>query len=365
MSKPEMDLQALQAIKEKLINQQRQYGAAAPEASVDWSYPRTAQPPFGETPSAGSDSTPSASYSTVSNTAAAAQASQLANAVETLQQRSAQSLPSQFVPQAPDASTWAADVATQISIHQMRLQAIVDQINELSAKQERAMVEMKTVAERLDLEQRRQQRFESSAGLSLSVPLEVNYESAILAAAEQDEQGNIMLTYRMADLHQADREANHLAQTLRNGLGPTYRNRHSQSNQFASAQKFLQDAGIATLLAEPMATLQSAWNLAYDLALTGWDHLRAAVATPRSRQRSSPFTLLDGVIWLGGGVISRLALNLILTAYPALWSVAVAAVTGMTAYALYRATLAPRLDFGLAYRVLLAVAGLIVGGRLF
>jgi hypothetical protein len=59
-----------------------------------------------------------------------------------------------------------------------------------------------------------------------------------------------------------------------------------------------------------------------------------------------------------------LALNLLLAAFPGLWSVAVAAITAMTAYALYRATLASNLAFGPAIRVFLLVVGLIVGGQL-
>ncbi|MBD0336171.1 MAG: hypothetical protein ICV62_11835, partial [Cyanobacteria bacterium Co-bin13] len=248
---------------------------------------------------------------------------------------------------------WSPDLAAQINLHQQRLQAIVEQINDLSDRQERAMLEMKAVAERLDLEQRRQQRYEAQAGLAQSIPLVINYEGAIVAAAEQDDQGNVVLTYRTADLHQADRDATHLAQTLRDRNQPRFR----------SPQRFAQEPGLSTLLAEPLSTLSGLWQWGCDLADQGWQQIMAASSSTH-RQRPS-FSLLDGVIWFGGGVISRLALNLVLAAYPGLWSLAVAAVTGMTAYALYRATLAPRLEFGLAYRVLLAVGGLIIGGRLF
>ena len=71
----------------------------------------------------------------------------------------------------------------------------------------------------------------------------------------------------------------------------------------------------------------------------------------------SALSLVDMLVWFGGGVIGRLALNLLLSAMPALWSLAVAILTGITAYALYRATLAPRKDFGIAYRVFLMIGG--------
>ncbi|MBD0266808.1 MAG: hypothetical protein ICV77_00805 [Cyanobacteria bacterium Co-bin8] len=324
----------LQAIREKLLYQRQQYGpSAAEEAPVDWSYSR---------PQSSIPATPSP----------AAPSPQLVNAVETLQQRSTQGTAGQ-PPLAPDTAGWSPDLVAQISIHQQRLQAIVEQINDLSDRQERAMLEMKTVAERLDLEQRRQQRYEAQTGLAQSLPLAVSYEEAIVAAAEQDDQGNIVLTYRTADLHQADREATRLAQTLRDRNRP----------RFKSPQPSFHEPGLSTLLAEPLDALSGLWQWACDLAPAILSQVKVP-ASPTRPQRSS-FTLLDGVIWFGGGVIGRLALNLVLAAYPGLWSLAVAAVTGMTAYALYRATLAPRLEFGLAYRVLLAVSGLIVGGRLF
>jgi hypothetical protein len=340
MSKPEMDLQA---IREKLLSQRQQYAPSAAEEAPDWSYPSS------RPQAATSTSTPAASG------APATPAPQFVNAVETLRQRSAQGVLGQPVA-TPEPTAWNPELATQISLHQQRLQAIVEQINDLSARQERAMVEMKAVSERLALEQRRQQRYEATAGLPQSAPLVVQYEGAIVADAEQDDQGNVVLTYRTADLHQADREATHLAQTLRDRSRPRSR----------PAAQYSPGPGLSTLVAEPLNALVGLWQWSCDVAQQQWQHWRsgAASAAPGRRGRSS-FTLLDGVIWFGGGVIGRLALNLVLAAYPGLWSVAVAAVTGMTAYALYRATLAPRLEFGLAYRVLLAVAGLIVGGRLF
>jgi hypothetical protein len=83
-----------------------------------------------------------------------------------------------------------------------------------------------------------------------------------------------------------------------------------------------------------------------------------------ARETTSSLSFTDGTLWFGGGVIGRLALNLLLAAFPALWSVAVVTITAMTAYALYRATLAPKLAFGPALRVFLLVVGLVVGGQL-
>lgn len=354
MSRSEMDLQA---IREKLLRQSQQYKASTVNAaSVDWSQARSshgakaASSPIPLSPSPASQ--------------------QLANAVETLQQRSAQPVqaaqPVQFLAQAAQPAqspalrqsttlqppSWKIEAAAQVSLHQQRLQTIVEQINDLSMRQERAMVEMKAVAERLDMEQRRQQRIEADQGLATSIPLVVNYDGALVASAEQDDLGNVVLTYRSVDLHQAHREAIHLAQALRD--------RNQVRNQQPSA--FAHSPGIYTLLAEPLGAVRTLWELGSALAIEGFYRIAQLVNEVRS-QESTPFTLTDGIIWFGGGVIGRLALNLLLSAYPGLWSLAVAGAIGMTAYALYRATLAPRIQIDLAYRVLLAVAGLIIGGR--
>lgn len=329
----------LQAIREKLLKQSQQYGASAAEAtSVDWSQARSSRSAKAAPDPILPPPTPAAPVP-----------QQLANAVETLQQRSAQPLPSQNLPQQPPA--WILESAAQVSLHQQRLHAIVEQINDFSTRQERAMVEMKAISERLEIEQRRQHRFEADQGLTTSIPLVVNYQGALVASAEQDDLGNVVLTYRSVDLHQADREALHLAQSLRD------RNSVRRRQPSPSAHS----PSIHTLLAEPLDALRTLWELGADLAIEGVCWISQLVKEVRSQESS--FTLTDGIIWFSGGVISRLALNLLLSAYPGLWSLAVAGVTGMTAYALYRATLAPQIQFGLAYRVLLAVVGLIVGGR--
>jgi hypothetical protein len=75
-------------------------------------------------------------------------------------------------------------------------------------------------------------------------------------------------------------------------------------------------------------------------------------------------SLADSILWFGGGVIGRTVLSLLIAALPLLWSVAVAGITALMAYALYQAILAPRLSFGPLLRASLLVAGLVVGGHL-
>lgn len=221
------------------------------------------------------------------------------------------------------------------------------------------MIELKAATEQLNLAQGRQPRTSSGEPLPGFTPLLLDDQQALLAIAEQDEQGNVALTYRPADLYQADREASRLAQSLRDRGQPLPRGQRRSRQPLAFAP-----AEVSMLMDEPMQALGQLWQLTTEALLALWQSCSRPSSSSRWLRPSS-FTLVDAIIWLGGGVISRLALNLVLAAYPGLWFLAVAAVTGLTAYALYQATLAPRLDFNLAYRVLLGVAGLIVGGRLF
>lgn len=339
MSKPEIDLQP---IRQKLLQQkQQQLGAGPPaEARIDWAPP----PRELGTAAAGPAMPPDP---------------RLAAVVGKLQERSSQTMPAPVAPSTaagPDPELLYALKLRQQA--QQRIDQLADQINSLSAQQERAMVELKAAAEQLNLAQRRQPRTSSGELLPGFDPLLLDDQQALLAIAEQDEQGNVALTYRPADLHQADREASRLAQSLRDRSQPLrpLRRRSTAPLSFAAAE-------VSMLLNEPMQAASQLWRLTTDTLRSLWQD--SGQGSTARRLRPASFTLVDAIIWLGGGVISRLVLNLVLAAYPGLWFLAVAAVTSLTAYALYQATLAPRLDFNLAYRVLLGVAGLIIGGRLF
>lgn len=300
----------LKPIREKLMMQKRQLNLPdSSDIDVDWDAPHSgAQHP--------------ASQATYQQT------------VEMLQQRSGQ------FPGNSAASTSRADL---LELHRQRLLAIAEHINELSLQQERAMVEIRQLGERM---MREQHLFQGSSDRSAALTTWLDTNNAIVAWVESEEDGGLFLAYRPVEFDQEHRSANQVAQTLR-----------QQTARRPPHQSPDPILGPDILWAEPLTFFRSGWQALTD-GLTTWI---STASTPSARPRLTP---MDGAMWFGGGVISRLALNLILAAYPGLWSVAVTIVTAMTAYALYRATLAPRLDFSLAYRVLLAVAGLILGGHL-
>ncbi|MGF1516545.1 MAG: hypothetical protein ACFCVB_01895 [Nodosilinea sp.] len=273
-----------------------------------------------------------------------------------------------FAPQAAvnGSSVPAAAVPAQAFLK--RLSAMADKINYLSAEQERAITEIQSIHARLA---HLPVQF-TPQGQPVSPPA-VDISRAALASAEVDRHGNIFLSYRTvapgaasagttnAPTEHSPRDADQLATHLRATYGPP-----AGSSGWSNLA-----ADVLALGKEPMQILsdlgRTVWSLV--LGMTQWSARRQAggqsgVVAGRTPSRDGELSLVDSVLWLGGGVIGRLALNLLLAAFPALWSVAVAAITAITAYALYRATLAPRLAFGPAIRVFLLVVGLVIGGQL-
>lgn len=330
MSKSDMDFQA---IREKLLQQARQYAVATSDATPDW----VIDPPAD-------------SAVTQPKVTPTAQQHQFISAVETLKQRSAQPTSSVLSGrQAPAASP--PPVSNDAGQYRQQLLTMVEQINALSAQQEQVMQAMQAMLERLEWEHQRY-RLEGASPQDLPF-FTCDAQAAVVAWATEDDQGGLILSYRPVTFQQANQDAAQVAEQLR-GLQQT---RRGPSRRRRSTAETL---GLATLFAEPLLAAQTGWHLLRE-AVRQWG--AAAHASSAGKQHADRLTVLEAGMWLGGGILSRLFLNLILSAYPGLWSIAVAIITAITAYALYRATLAPRLEFGLAYRVLLAVIGLIIGGR--
>ncbi|MBE9140326.1 hypothetical protein IQ254_24530 [Nodosilinea sp. LEGE 07088] len=250
--------------------------------------------------------------------------------------------------------------ATPAVVYLRRLRVIADKINHLSAEQELAIAELRSLQAHLAQV--------SSQGQATVTPV-LDLNRAALAAAEVDSWGNILLAYRTLAPERAPEPTTGMGQGSHSSQGGDSRvagRAHSYSaasSPSAGGQSLVAD--ILSLGQEPLALLSALGSSVKHLAL-GLTHMVA----PRSFQRRPPqrsrasLSLVDAVLWLGGGVIGRLALNLLLTAFPALWSVAMVAITAVTASALYRATLAPQLNFGPALRVGLLVLGLFVGGQI-
>jgi hypothetical protein len=76
------------------------------------------------------------------------------------------------------------------------------------------------------------------------------------------------------------------------------------------------------------------------------------------------YALVDGLLWLGGAVILRLAIARLLLQSPEFWLPGVAILATPALMAIMLATLVPRWSWILGYRLILIMFGLLLGGRL-
>lgn len=74
--------------------------------------------------------------------------------------------------------------------------------------------------------------------------------------------------------------------------------------------------------------------------------------------------LWDGIAWIGGAVLLRLGVTLMLNYSAGLWIPGIVVLSIPAAIAFILATLMPRLSWVLGYRLVLVMFGLLLGGRL-
>lgn len=301
----------LESIRQSLLKNQQQSEATEPEPiAPQWAPPTTTTAPPSRSP--------------------AGSAAELNAAVATLRQRSAGVDPA-LATAAPAASDpTPATTSAELDLHRHRLQQQARAINDLARQQEAAIQAFKRSSDSLAWCLRRN---DHAHGWRLEQFCQL--ESAAVTQVIQDESGAFVLTQAAIDLYEDERQASQTAQALRERKRP-----HAQS---AAATR----EGWMTLVAEPLAALEALWQ-----AVTGtWE--------ARSR-----LTALDLLLWLGGGVIARQALELLLAAVPQVWPLLVGATVGAVALALYRLMTAQRTDLGFVVRLFLALAGLVIGGQL-
>ena len=302
---------------------------------------------------------------------------QIASTVETLKQRSnlhlqqyantaAPSPTSPSLPYPPPPSTEAQD--RLLELNWKRLAAQAQRINQLSQTQESAILELKAIANRLEQDLRKRETLgEQSAYPGDRIPAVCQYKSAIVPEVTQDRQGRMILTHRSIDLYQAEREASLTANALRD--------RAVSRNMAVQDLENPPDLGLNCLIEEPIGFIQTFWNgcsaQVQQLSQRSPhpDNHRPTHRRPTNRRltshnRSSDMSWLDAMIWFSSSAIIRLGLNFLLAAYPALWPPVLVMILALMAIALYQTAFAKSSNFGLGYRLLLAIAGLIVGGQL-
>ncbi|MEB3251146.1 MAG: hypothetical protein VKO01_03290 [Cyanobacteriota bacterium] len=278
---------------------------------------------------------------------------QLANTVQTLRRRSLRSLgtiPSSAPSLAMSNPSTDPQIDPDSMIWQQQLRTMVDTINRLSHEQELVIATLATTGTQLLDSARKQLR----PGDRFPLPT-IDLNQAVTTTATLDGQGNVYLGYKPIQLKSLDLGAHQLAAQLRERYGPD----HQPPNPLA-ANLVKVGRELRTLLGEPWSCFQYVWRKWLFLGFT---------PSPQRRKSTSNIkpvlpSWVDSCLWVGSGVIGRLVLNLLLSAFPTFWPLAVLVITGILTYALYNTTLATRPNFGVAIRVLLLVAGLGLGGYL-
>jgi hypothetical protein len=330
-----MDAHAISAIQDKLRRQAEALSQSGVDVPVDW--PATK----------GVRTYPSADRTSM-------QRADFLATVETLRQRSAQTTAVASEPRGHGSPAAQANRLPGLdpAIYQQcvqSLQAGIHMINQLSQQQEQVILDMQRVQAQLA---QLEPAWTTQFGEPLQYPI-LLFEKAAVVSAACDESGNVVLSHRSVSPLQPEQEAHNLANHLRHSYGSR------TGGRVAGLSGVIRE--IRTLWHEPLQGLKHLWlkvERTLQLVTT-----RSPKTSKHHRSRfSRPLSVVEAVLWVGGGVIARVALNLALAAFPYLWTLAVISITAATAYALYQATLAPKPDLAIASRLLLALGGLVVGG---
>ena len=284
---------------------------------------------------------------------AAAPTPQLVYTVETLRRRSLRSLgaiPVSGLSLPTAQPSPGAQIDLDPMIWKQQLRTMVDKINRLSHEQELVIATLATTGAQLLSSAQKQLK----PGDRFPVPT-IDLNQAVTTTATLDGQGNVCLAYKPIRLKSLDQGAHQLAAQLRERYGSDHRGATPLAANLAKVGRELH-----TLLREPWSWFQYGWKNLLFLGSTPDPQRRRSTSTIKSVLPS----LVDTLLWVGSGAIGRLVLNLLLSAFPTFWPLAVLAITGILAYALYNTTLATRPNFSVAIRVLLLVAGLGLGGYL-
>ncbi|MEL7504765.1 MAG: hypothetical protein AAFN18_20110 [Cyanobacteria bacterium J06554_6] len=264
---------------------------------------------------------------------------QVTAAIESLKQHRPP-IPSQATPPRSVQSSVGPD-AEWIAQVQRQCEAQILRVNELGQQQGSALLGLKQWVDQLELEFERR-GWDTPAEFDATVQFLVEQEGVAIPLIERTPRGQLNLGYHTVDFYQAEYEAMTTAQALRQSYGEYSRDEGDELGPYVGS-------GLMEIVQQ---TLQPVWD---------WVQLQFAQLTA-APARQTPFTLMDGLIWFSGAAIVRVLLDAAFQFYPALWTPLVMVLIGVVAIALYRALTQQRTS-GLSYRLMVAVAGLIIGGQ--
>lgn len=205
------------------------------------------------------------------------------------------------------------------------LDSQVQHINRLSAVQENAILEWKTIATQVEREWKAIERSHGEISDQLDTPTICQYVGTAVPQIEKNKDGTYVLSARSVDLFKAEREATLTAEALRH-----WANRGKSKSAPSSSS-------------------------------------RRITRSQRQRRQSPSHSMLrlkEAVALFLGAVIVRIVLNMVLASFPVLWTPAVAVLVTPAAIAVYRSSHTPQSGMVWGYRLLVIMLGLLLGGRL-
>jgi hypothetical protein len=250
-----------------------------------------------------------------------------------------------------------------------RLEAQVHRINQLSAVQEAAMLELKAIAEQLEhspnasVDNGQETDHSSQSHLSLC-----EYLPTAVPTIERDRtSGTYVVTARSINLLQKEQEAEQeaalTAAALRQFSRRTKADNPSPKFSERSSRSSAQSALDLLRLLHPATHLVTRW-LSQVLTLRPTRSERRSQTLAPDVAAEPSFTIQDAALWTIGAIAARIGIDMLLAAFPHLWLLVVAIVVAPAAIAIYQSMLNPKAGFKLGYRLLLIMIGLLLGGRL-
>jgi hypothetical protein len=227
-----------------------------------------------------------------------------------------------------------------------RLDAQAEEVNQLSAAQEAAILRLKAIAEQVEQDWQAQPvKKRPLAGISKSAgrtalklpPLCETGETA-LPHIEKDQNGNFVLTSRSVDLFRAERDAEFNAEVLRHHAIRTRRH---------------------------PSLINRLWNWVMEKPEDNSRTLQSKLQRRSLRRsRGASLSVRQAVFLVVGAIVARVALDTIVAIFPGLWLPAIAVMVAPGAIGIYRSTITPESGLVWGVRLGLVLVGLLIGGRL-
>ncbi|WP_416674573.1 hypothetical protein [Egbenema bharatensis] len=259
------------------------------------------------------------------------------------------------------------------------LDAHVQHINQLSEIQESALLELKAMAAKVEQDWAALERtayYKNPIESDTEPPVVCEYEKTAVPQIAKNSDGIYVLQARSIDLFQAEREANLTAQALRHWGNRSQDSGASSrgvwawfSDLFMPAESDPHTASASAPRSPQPPSPQTALRSPVPGTSPPYHHSpsRARSRARRTARRSVSllgFDLREGAALFVGAVLGRIALNFIISAFPFLWTPAVALLAAPAMIAVYRTSRTPRSGMSWIYRLLILMLGLLIGGRL-